>query len=69
MNRCSASGECTSSASASPRSPIVSASPLPTATVFTEHADLRSNAGTTMSSSPVSRVLVVVASTIAPFAA
>ena len=39
MYSCSASGECTSRTSASPFSPSSSASPEPTAIVFTEHPD------------------------------
>jgi hypothetical protein len=42
------------------------ACPEPTATVLMLHFPLCSNAGTSVSSKPVSRVLVVVASTIWP---
>jgi hypothetical protein len=66
MNASSASGECTSSTSAFPFSPIASASPDPTATVFTEHEEAFSKAGTSASSRPESRVLVVVPRIIVP---
>jgi hypothetical protein len=61
MNACSSAGECTNSASAWPRAPSSMASPEPTASVLTLHSLARSNAGTSVSSRPVSRVLVVVA--------
>jgi hypothetical protein len=68
MNVCSASGECTRSTSAWPRAPRSSACPEPTATVLTLHLLAFSKAGTKVSSSPVSRVLVVVAMIIWPLA-
>ena len=61
MNFTSASGECTSSTSASPFWPIVIAWPEPTAIVLTIRPDCFSNCGTSTSSSPESWVLVVVA--------
>ena len=61
MNFFSASGECTSSTSASPFWPMVMACPEPTAIVLTTNPDCFSNAGTSTSSRPVSCVLVVVA--------
>src|SRR3954447_1009424 len=60
MNFVSASGECTSSTSAWPRAPRSSACPDPTATVLTPHLVAFSKEGTNVSSSPLSRVLVVV---------
>src|SRR5665213_246563 len=61
MYASSAPGACTSSTSASPRSPIARAAPVPTAIVFTWNPEAFSNAGTRTSSKPVSWVLVVVA--------
>src|SRR3954451_22280153 len=69
MNVCSAAGEWTSSTSAWPRAPRSSACPEPTATVLTLQSLAFSNAGTSVSSSPVSRVLVVVARIVGPLAA
>src|SRR4051794_30450157 len=66
MNVCSASGECTSRTSACPRAPRSMAWPDPTATVLTLHLLACSKAGTSVSSNPVSRVLVVVARIIWP---
>ena len=69
MNFISASGECTSSTSASPFWPIDIACPEPTAIVLTIRPDCFSNAGTSTSSSPESCVLVVVARMIVFLAA
>ena len=61
-NWSSASRAWTSSTSASPRRPMAMACPVPTATTSTRQPAARSNAGRIAASSPVSAVLVVVAS-------
>ena len=66
MKSSSAAGEWTKSTSASPRAPSSIASPEPTAKVFAEHPEVFSKVGSSSSSSPESRVLVVVASTMVP---
>ena len=63
MNFSSAAGEWVNSTSASPRRPSSSACPLPAATALTSIPVFSLKSGSSTSSKPVSRVLVVVART------